>query len=785
MFDIVRLAEQFLGIAAEIDVLVRRMQTDEQAGSPGQYRPELMGLSSRLRVVTEAFVSEAEADRARYAQMSEALFTSERQAHSLADNLPANVARWDRTGRYLYVNAVLERTLMKSAAQLIGTEIRSTHAAIAAAVAHVAATGEPVPCVGQTVLGADGEPRWHEVSLIPERDDRGEVVSVLAIGCDVTERKHVETMLAEREKEFRTLVEHSPDIIIRYDRALRRVYVNPIFAALAGGEGGAAGLIGKRPRELPLSSNAILSGGVAAMEYEAKLDEVFRTGKNLEFEASSRWHADGSPDSCYLVKMAPEFGEDGTVESVLAVARDITELNASRKHIEWMAYHDPLTSASNRAYFSESLRKVVTAPSAGPKSLAAVMMVDMDRFKDVNDTMGHAVGDEMLREVARRLRACVRAEDVVARFGGDEFSILLPNAESRADIERIAQRIIERFNQRFVLDGTDVFVSCSIGIAIHPTDSTSADDLIKYADSAMYLAKRSGRRGFRFYAKDLTRDAAARLGLESQLHRAIEHQEFELHYHPKISLKDRTVVGSEALLRWNRPGGELVMPNTFIPIAEESGLIVDLGKWVLHEACLSAIEWNRNAAATHKVAINLSARQFQSVGFGSTIAGVLEETGCRPEWLEFEITESILLEENDAVLTTLGWFRKMGVSIAIDDFGTGYSSLSYLARFPIDVLKIDRTFVQKVAVDRRHAELVKAILSIARCFGQQVVAEGVETLEQANFLERNGCPIAQGFLYSKPLRKREMSLLPRCLDGIAPDSNADGSSAPVGSGLAL
>jgi EAL domain-containing protein (putative c-di-GMP-specific phosphodiesterase class I) len=309
-----------------------------------------------------------------------------------------------------------------------------------------------------------------------------------------------------------------------------------------------------------------------------------------------------------------------------------------------------------------------------------------------------------------------------------------------------------------------VFVSCSIGIALYPADSVEADDLMKYADSAMYLAKRSGRRSFRFYSKDLTVDATAHLLLESELRHAIERGELELHYQPKVSLRDNEVIGSEALLRWKRPGVGLVPPSQFIPIAEETGLIADLGKWVLREACRTAAEWNAGDAALHKVAVNLSARQFQFRDLAGMVGEILDETACRPEWLELEITESVLLEEDGSILSTLSALKCMGLSIAIDDFGTGYSALSYLARFPIDTLKIDRSFVQKMTTDRRHAELVKAILLIAQCLGQQVVAEGVETAEQGTFLQVNGCQVAQGFLYSKPLPKPDMTLMPRYLE---------------------
>ena len=279
----------------------------------------------------------------------------------------------------------------------------------------------------------------------------------------------------------------------------------------------------------------------------------------------------------------------------------------------------------------------------------------------------------------------------------------------------------------------------------------------------MYLAKRSGRRGFRFYTNELTVEATANLQLESELRRAIDHGDLELHYQPQVAFCGARVIGSEALLRWNRPGSGFIPPEHFIPIAEETGLIVDLGKWVLREACCAAAEWNNRGGPRHTVAINLSPKQFQSRGLVSIVERILGDTACRPEWLEFEITESLLLEEDDSVTRTLSAFKAMGLAIAIDDFGTGYSALSYLARFPIDTLKIDRSFVQKITTDPRHAELVKAILSISRCLGHRVVAEGVETMEQAAFLDVHGCEVAQGYLYSKPLQKREIGSLPRYL----------------------
>jgi predicted signal transduction protein with EAL and GGDEF domain len=373
--------------------------------------------------------------------------------------------------------------------------------------------------------------------------------------------------------------------------------------------------------------------------------------------------------------------------------------------------------------------------------------------------MGHPAGDELLRVAAVRLTDCVRADDMVARLGGDEFAILLPEMPSGTDLGRIAGKILEAFRKPFALEGKEVFVSASIGIAVYPDDSSDAHDLIKQADTAMYLAKRSGRNNYRFYSKDLTVLASERFALESELRRAVERNELELYFQPKVWLADGALIGSEALLRWNHPQRGMVLPDQFIDIAEDSGLIMEIGDWVLREACLTATEWNAPDMPLHKVAINLSARQFHSGDLVKTVTRILQETKCWPEWIELEITESMLLDEDGEVLEILNQLQEMGVAIAIDDFGTGYSSLSYLARYPINTLKIDRLFVSSIAEDTHRAELVGAIISIAHSLGQIVVAEGVDTPEQAAYLRERGCQIAQGYLYSRPMPRAAFNSL--------------------------
>lgn len=583
--------------------------------------------------------------------------------------------------------------------------------------------------------------RWIEARSLPERESDGGTLWH-GVMLDITERVHLQQALAAREQEFRTLVENSPDTIARYDRECRRTFANPAFCALI--DGGVTALLGKTPGEVP--------GGENAERYERKIREVLASGENTEFEL--KWLERTGREMCSLIRLAAERDSTGEVVSVLSVGRDISELRDQYQQIHRMKFYDPLTELLNRVSFADLLR-CNTAEAARRGQSIGIMLLDLDHFKAVNDSLGHPAGDTLLRETALRLEECVRSYDTVARLGGDEFAIMLPAIRAREELVAIAERVQKSFSRPFLLDGREIFASASIGITLYPEhgDVGDTDELLKQASAAMYAAKRGGRNIFRFYTKALTSCANERLSLESELRRSLERGELELYYQPKIKLADDALIGAEALLRWNHPQRGLMLPDRFVSIAEECGLITDIGEWALRSACQTAYEWNGPGKPLLKVAVNLSARQFLSRNLAVTVSDVLEETGCPPGWIELEITESLLLEDNDGVRKTLAAFREMGITVAIDDFGTGYSALSYLARFPIDILKIDRSFISRLAENGHHAELVKAILSLARSLKQNVVAEGVETMDQAAFLRSQNCYSAQGYLYGWPIPK--------------------------------
>jgi diguanylate cyclase (GGDEF)-like protein len=379
------------------------------------------------------------------------------------------------------------------------------------------------------------------------------------------------------------------------------------------------------------------------------------------------------------------------------------------------------------------------------------VFVDLDRFKFINDGLGHHVGDELLQAMAQRLRSSVRESDTVARLGGDEF-VLLINGQGGPDaVSVVLERMLYAISQPWTIPQGDFNVTCSIGVALYPDDGTTAETLLKHADTAMYRAKEKGRNNFQFFTAELNAVITERLELENKLRRALERQQFTLHYQPRVDMRTRCVTGAEALIRWLVGGEEVASPSQFIPIAEEIGLIVPIGKWVLRAACAQNKAWQDAGLPPFVVSVNVSVRQFRQDNLVQTIAQVLRETGLEARYLEVELTESAVMHDADQFIAMLGEINDLGVQIALDDFGTGYSSLSYLKRFPVDRLKVDRSFVQDIATDSDDATIVRAIIALGHNLGLKVVAEGVETLQQLDFLRANHCDELQGYYFGRPL----------------------------------
>ncbi len=445
----------------------------------------------------------------------------------------------------------------------------------------------------------------------------------------------------------------------------------------------------------------------------------------------------------------------GEITHYVGIFGDISALKETESKLEYLAHHDALTGLPNRLLLNDRLAHAIKRAARG-KNQVAVLFLDLDRFKTINDSMGHPQGDRLLQLVATRLSKSLRAEDTIARLGGDEFVLVIEELKSRQDVALVAENILALFGRPFQLDEREVFIDASIGIGIYPEDGADSDTLLRNADAAMYRAKSEGRNTYQFYIEALTAEALERLTLESSLRRALERDEFRLFYQPQFSLVDGALVGAEALIRWFHPEMGLVSPAKFIPLAEETGLIVPIGEWVLQEACSQQRSWQQAGWPPLKIAVNLSARQFHKPGLVKVIANILEKTGIEPAWLELELTESIIMRDAEATIRLLKELHQMGLEISIDDFGTGYSSLSYMKRFPIHKLKIDQSFVRDISTDKDDAEIVASIIALAQSMNLRVIAEGVETEEQLRYLVARGCHEAQGYHYSRPVPPEEI-----------------------------
>ncbi len=530
------------------------------------------------------------------------------------------------------------------------------------------------------------------------------------------------------------------------------------------------------------------------------LEEVFRiadattreTAQNPMTLAILENKTVGLTSNCVLIRRdgteaaiedsaAPIHDRRGHVTGAVMVFRDVSMARALSLKMAHLARHDSLTDLPNRVLLNDRLTQALALARRHQKRLA-LLFLDLDRFKGINDSLGHAIGDRLLQSVAERLLACVRSSDTVSRQGGDEFVILLSEVTQPADAAVTAEKILLALSMPHRIDQQDLHLAASIGVVTYPDDGTDVKTLLKHADLAMYRAKDGGRNTYRFFEPDMNGYTVDRQSLESGLHRAIERHEFVLHYQPIMSLDSGALIGVEALIRWRHPQRGLVPPAQFVPIAEESGFIAAIGRWVLHEACRQSRAWRAAGLPPLRIAINISTVELRDKGFVESVGAVLEENGLVPRDLELELTETFLMRDSNSTAAVLRSLSNLGVRIALDDFGTGYSSLSHLKRFPIDTLKIDQSFVHNLATDADDASIVSAVIGMGKGLQIRVVAEGVETREQLTFLRKQGCPEGQGYYFSRPVSASEFTLLLRHGAAEFPSTCANLSALGLSSG---
>ncbi len=562
----------------------------------------------------------------------------------------------------------------------------------------------------------------------------GELTKIVGTFQDITDR-----YTADQEmKKLSLAVEQIADSIMITDVNGKIEYVNSAFEEITGYK--RTEIIGQTPR--------ILKSDAQNKKFYRRLWECILNGEVFSDVIINR----RKDEVLYYEEktITPLKDVLGKITHFISSGKDITERMESQKLLKHLAHHDNLTGMPNRLLFQDRLYQAMSRVS-WHKRTVAILFIDLDRFKRINDTLGHEVGDQLLCETAERLNSCVREGDTVARLGGDEFSVILNDLASRDDISPICEKIIYSLTQPFVINGNELFVSASIGIAQFPLDGEDNKTLLKKADMAMYEAKAQGGESYCFYSEQNNSGQFERLSLESKLRRALENGEFYLHYQPQLHLKSVQVISREVLLRWSHSEFSDITPNIFIPVLEETGLISPVGEWVMLQACRDEMVRQKSGFAPQRVAVNLSIRQFKRSDFVSRVENILNQTGIQADCLELEVTEGLLIKDIPETARTLHELHELGVKLSIDDFGTGYSSMNYLKRLPFDTLKIDQSFVRDIMQNKDDAAITSAIITLAHSMELEVVAEGVETMEQLQFLYRQGCDLIQGFLFNRPM----------------------------------
>lgn len=584
----------------------------------------------------------------------------------------------------------------------------------------------------------DGSYYWVDTTIVPYLDERGIPYQFVSIRNNITQRIEAEQKLSKREELFRLITENTSDAISIVDLNGQFEYLSPSTEAMLG-------------YDLIKMDGSLVTDWIHEEDCPNVSDEFKKIAGRKKFSSQLEFRI-RTAEGKYIdseTKINPVFDDEYVVNQFVLVTRDITERKHSERVIKHLAFHDPLTNLPNRRQFFDGLLKEFKNVEKSGKGFA-LMVLGFDRFKDINELWGQEIGDAILIEAGKKIQQSLRENDFVARLGGDEFAILLSGVTDDHIIEAVAKRMLESFKTPIELSGRTYTMSFSIGIAVFPRDGNEADILLSRAEAALFSAKKSGKSEYAFFERDMETNSLERILLENELRKAIELQQFHLHYQPKIDVVRKEVVGVEALVRWKHPELGIISPGRFIPVAEETGLIIEIGEWVMREAWKKNKMWQQQGIPCMKMSVNVSIKQLLEPHFVTVIEEILKETKLDACWLEIEVTESAFGVVND-VIPKLQQVKDLGVSISIDDFGTGYSSFSYLKQLPADILKIDRSFVNDIAYNEESKAIVKAVITVAKTIGLQVIAEGVETKEQLKVLQDYGCFQVQGFLFSKPL----------------------------------
>ncbi len=687
-------------------------------------------------------------------RLSEARYRS--LINDVLDNSSVAIVILDKTFNVVWTNRSFERFFHIRREQVIGRDFRDTVNTLFTDICNFRCKllsiyqdnqpGKRMICHLKESKGKSG--RWLEYHSQPIHTGlyRGGRVEHFS---DVTEIKQAE----ERLRILSQAVEQSPASVIITDTQGNIRYVNPRFSQITGYKAKEAvhqhlleTVAGYAPTDIRVEIQATLEQG---NEWRGELPNQRKNGEEF-------WE---------YVAISPIRDEDGTISHFLAICEDVTVRKVYEERLFNQANFDSLTRLPNRVLAFDRLTQAIARAHRNGR-IVAVMFIDLDNFKNVNDTLGHAAGDQLLIEAAKRLRNATREGDTVARLSGDEFLVILPDLAAVHDSKVVAHKILAGFSDPFLLEGRELFFTVSIGLSTYPDDSDNPHTLLQHADAAMYRAKASGRNTYCYFTPDINRQAVHRLELESHLRQALERGEFIIQYQPIIDVIEQRMIGAEALLSWHNPALGQVSPEQFIPVAEETGLIVPLGEWVMETACIQAKTWQDQLQSPFRIAINVSSRQFREKNFVKMVSRVLQKSHLTASNLELEITENLLLKESGEASEILNELSQMEVSLAVDDFGTGYSALSYLKHFPFNSLKIDRTFVRDITTDKEDAALTRAIIVMAQSLGLRVTGEGVETRQQLSFLHDEGCNQVQGYYFCKPVPARKFSELLRKRDAI-------------------